>query len=102
MWMPECQKAFEDIKERLISNDNVGIFDPKLPTTLLTDASRLGLGYCLLQTQHDGSKRLIGCGSRSLNDPETRWAVSELEGLAVMFLAVRSSRFSGPHRSQTP
>ena len=55
-------------------------FDPKLPTELLTDTSKLhGLGYCLIQTETDGRRRLITCGSCSLTGAQSRYAVIELE-----------------------
>ena len=59
-------------------------YDPKLPTSLQTDASRLnGLGFVLLQKQLDGSWRMVQAGSRFLSDTETRYAMIELEMLGV-------------------
>ena len=59
-------------------------FDDALPVELLTDASRLkGLGYALTQREPNGKLRIISCGSRSLSPAETRYAVCELELLAI-------------------
>ncbi|XP_059087680.1 uncharacterized protein K02A2.6-like [Tigriopus californicus] len=70
----------------------LGHFDPSLPTFLLTDASCLkGLGYALLQTHANGESKLIQCGSRYLSDAETRYAVCEIEALAVQW-AVQKCR----------
>ena len=50
-----------------------------------TDASALkGLGFVLWQ-RHGEQWRLVQCGSRNLSDAETRYAVIELEMLAVVW-----------------
>ena len=87
-WLPEHQEAFDKAKKILIDPNGpiLAHFDPSLPTTLLTDASRLkGLGFALMQTTSDGTTRLIQCGSRYLSDAETRYAVCELEALAIQW-----------------
>ena len=55
--MPEHQEAFDKIKDLLtVENGPVlAQFDPKLPVILITDASRIGLGYILTQ-ENDLSK----------------------------------------------
>ena len=46
----------------------------------------VGLGFALLQIDPSTNNRyLIQCGSRSLTSPETRYAVCELEGLAILY-----------------
>jgi hypothetical protein len=92
LWLPEHEEAFARVKDALTSPLVVRFFDPKLPTELLTDASRLkGLGYALIQ-RDDGGMRLIKCGSRSLSPAETRYATIELEALAIHW-AITSCRF---------
>ena len=61
-------------------------FNPDYDTELITDASRIGLGFALLQMDPlTNNRHLIQCGSRSLTSPETRYAVCELEGLAILY-----------------
>ena len=61
-------------------------YDPENKTELLTDASKLfGLGFALVQTDESGRKYLVQCGSRSLKPAETRYAVIELEALAITY-----------------
>jgi hypothetical protein len=87
-WLPDHQAAFDKVKDILTSSEGpvLAHFNPKLPTTLLTDASRLkGLGFALVQTNPDGSTSLVQCGSRFLTDAETRYAVCELESLAIQW-----------------
>ena len=93
VWLPAHEEAFERIKEVLTSDLLVQPFDTKLPTELYTDASRLhGLGYMLLQREHNGEHRLISCGSRALASAETRYSTTELEALAILF-AVSHAEF---------
>ena len=92
-WLHEHKVAFEKTKEILTSDLVMKAFDPKLPTSLMSDASRLfGLGYVLLQHESDGRPRLICCGSRSLSDPETRYATIELECLGIQW-AISKAHF---------
>lgn len=87
-WLQPQQQAFQRVKEILTDPNGpiLSYFDPKLSTTLITDASQLkGLGFALLQTNHDGTTRLIQCGSRALTDAETRYAVCEVEALAIQW-----------------
>ena len=59
---------------------------PKTYGTPCTDASRLGLGFVPLQQDPvSGHRHIIQCGSRSLTGPESRYAVCELEGLAILY-----------------
>ena len=74
------------IKEILTGNLVLRPFNPNYDTELVTDASRIGLGFALLQVDTlTKNRHLIQCGSRSLSSPETRYAVCELEGLAILY-----------------
>ena len=66
LWLEAHQKEFERVKELLTSEMVVTHFDPNIPVTVLTDASRLhGLGYALGH-YIDGRFKLVSCGSKSL------------------------------------
>jgi hypothetical protein len=85
VWSADQEKAFETVKRALISPPVLANFDPSAETVLQTDASRKnGLGYVLLQRQGDHWK-LIQCGSRFVSDTESRYAMVELELLAVVW-----------------
>ncbi len=80
LWLDDQEQSFRKTKELLTSDMLVKPFDAKLPTKLLTDASRNnGIGYALLQEEEDGSPRLIQCGSKSLTPTQSRYATVELE-----------------------
>ena len=90
-WQPEHQADFEKVKEILTSPLLLQPFDKNLPTQLLTDAAKtLGLGFVLIQRTPDDKIRLISCGSRSLTDAEKRYAVIELECLAIAWAISKS------------
>ena len=73
------------MKRILCSPPVLAPFDPKLPTMLQTDASRLkGLGCVLLQ-RHGGNWKLTQTGSRFTTNIELRYAMVELELLAVVW-----------------
>ncbi len=84
IWCSEHDRAFEEVKQALTSPPVLALFDPRRPTRLETDASRTrGLSYALLQQDPDGNWRLIEAQSRFITETEARYAMIELELLAV-------------------
>ena len=82
IWSEEFGTAFHTVKESLTSAPTLSYFDPTKSTRLCTDASRQGLGF-VLQQPHDVIWSVVQAGSRFLSDAESRYAVIELELLAV-------------------
>ena len=92
MWTADHQSAFDKLKEALSQPPVVAFFDVKLPTALHVDASKLyGIGFALMQ-KHGEQWKLVQCGSRGLSDTESRYAVIELELLAVVW-ALKKCRY---------
>jgi hypothetical protein len=61
-------------------------FDATLPIQVLTDASRTGIGFCLVQTDESSKiPLLIMAGSRFLSPAEKNYTVVELELLAIQW-----------------
>ena len=86
LWTEEHTAAFNEVKAALVQPPVLSFFDPKRRTVLETDAARLkGLGFCLRQQDETGDWHLIQCGSRFLTDTETRYAVIEVEMLAIVW-----------------
>ena len=84
-WEEEHTRAVDGLRERLSRAPILAFYDPALPTKLETDASRTkGLGFVLWQ-KHGDTWKLIQVGSRFLSDTETRYAMIELELLAVVW-----------------
>ena len=85
-WDIVQDQAFEATKQALSTTPVLAYYDPKFPTSLHCDASRLnGLGFVLKQKQPDGSWRMVQAGSRFLTETESRYAMIEIELLAVVW-----------------
>ena len=70
----------------------LSFFDISKPTKLSRDASRQGLGFVLQQKTGD-KWTLVQAGSRFLSDAETRYAIIELEMLAVCWAIMKCRVF---------
>ncbi|KAL1270914.1 hypothetical protein QQF64_029930 [Cirrhinus molitorella] len=95
-WTPECQQAFEHLKERLTSAPTLGYADFTLPFVLETDASSLGLGAVLYQ-QQGGKKTVIAYASRRLRGVEhndRNYSSMKLELLALKWAVIEKFTFS--------
>ena len=93
-WDSSHTAAFNAVKAALISPPILAHFELGRPLRLETDASVLhGLGYALWQQQRDDRWHLIECGSRFLSDAESRYAVIELECLAVVWAVKKCGLF---------
>ena len=100
-WLPEHQKAFEEAREHLASPKTLAYYCPRRPTRLIVDASRLnGLGFILKQQQDDEKWRPVQAGSRFLSSAETRYAMIELECLAIAWACEKCRMFVDglPHK----
>ncbi|MEM7375732.1 MAG: reverse transcriptase family protein, partial [Bacteroidota bacterium] len=84
-WNADHDKAFEETKKALVQLHTLTSFDPKLETVLQTDASRKkGLGFVPMQ-KHGQSWKIVQCGSRFTTPTEARYAMVELELLAIVW-----------------
>ena len=83
-WTNECQSAFEELKNRLVSSPILAHPDFSKKFILDTDASNEAIGAVLSQ-EIDGKERPIAFASRTLTKPERRYCVTRKELLAVVF-----------------
>ena len=70
----------------------MAFYDATKPTRLVTDASRTGIGF-VLQQQHGEKWLTIQANSRHLTDTKGRYAVIELEMLAVAWATKKCHTF---------
>ena len=95
-WDDLLQKIFDESKEKIISavKDGIESFDTNKETCIQCDWSKDGIGYLLLQKHCScpmsdapnccpSGWRLVFAGSRFTTDPESRYAPTEGEALAV-------------------
>lgn len=81
-WTPECEKAFQLVKEEIASERVLVHYSPDLPITLAVDASPIGLGAVLSHTI-DGIERPIAFASRILSATEKHYSQIDKEALAI-------------------
>ena len=91
-WTGDHDVVMEEVKRYCLRVPILMFFDFKLPTRLVCDASRKGLGFCLQQL-HGSHWRLVSCGSRFLTSAESNYAMIELELLAIVWAVVRCKMF---------
>ena len=60
-------------------------FDPAKDTELIVDASPVGLGAILYQSDRKGERHTIAYASRALSDVERRYSQTEREALAIVW-----------------
>ena len=108
IWTKECQEELDDIKSALTNDPVMAFPDWTREFIITTDASILGLGGILSQIYPEG-ERVIEYASRATTDTESRYGISELECLAVMWavdkfgMYIRNSKFTlvTDHRALT-
>ncbi len=82
-WTSDCEQAFTTLQEKLMTYPVLAHPDFTKHFIIETDASLTGLGAVLSQEQDDLCVHPIAYASRSLQDAETRYSISELEILCV-------------------
>jgi hypothetical protein len=85
MWTPECQRAFEELKEKLCSEPILTRYRPELMCILDCDYQGQTLGAVLSQ-KHLGEKveRVLAYSSRTLKRAELKYSPTEGELLALL------------------
>lgn len=83
VWSTQTEEAFINLKNALQTAPVLNCPDFKLPFTLHTDASNVGIGGVLTQEFPDG-EHPVAYYSRSLNKHEKNYGITEKELLAVL------------------
>ena len=84
-WTDKEQRAFETLRERLITPPVLAYPDMSKDFIVATDASGVGLGAVLKQKDEQGKERVIAYASRILNKAERNYSTTERECLALKF-----------------
>ena len=85
IWTDKHEKCFQNLKNSLEGSNVLGCFSVSAPTKVIVDASPIGLGAMLVQSQDNGEDKVIAYASRSLNEAEGRYSQIERESLAIYF-----------------
>ena len=83
-WDEACERAFQELKDRLCEQPVCALPDFDRTFVVRTDASDSGLGAILIQDQGFGDQT-IACASRKLNAAEKNYSTIEKELLAVVW-----------------
>ena len=81
-WSDAAEEAFQTLIAKCTEAPILAYADFNLPFELHIDASGIGLGAVLYQTQ-EGKKRVIAYASRTLSQSESRYPAHKLEFLAL-------------------
>ena len=85
IWTDEHTEAFNKLKEGITKIPCLAHYNAQNENIITTDASTKGLGATLSQKQKDGNLKPVGFASRYLSDTEKKYAINELELLAVVW-----------------
>lgn len=83
-WTKEEESCFIMLKETVIQSKPLMHFDPQLQTSIVVDASPVGLGAILCQNKQ-GILVPISYASRTLTEVERRYCQLEKEALAIVW-----------------
>nr|AAN04909.1 Putative polyprotein [Oryza sativa Japonica Group] len=79
VWSPQCEKAFQTLKEKLVSSPVLILPDTRKDFMVYCDASRQGFGCVLMQDGH-----VVAYASRQLRPHEGNYPTHDLELAAVV------------------
>ena len=84
VWGDEQQKAFDEIKSRLLKPPILSMPDKRGRFLLYSDTSKFATGSALYQVQ-DGKPKLIAYASKRVSEAVKNYSITELEmcGLAI-------------------
>jgi len=92
IWTDEHSKAFQAIKEALVSSEILIHYDPKLPVELSTDACDYAIAEVLVHITHEiingregRMEKPTQYTTRTLRPSEIKWSTPEKECLALMY-----------------
>ena len=88
VWGWERAAACKYLRYELIKNAVLACINDSDSILLRTDASKQGVGGIYLQQQMD-DWRLICCCSRRLSPAEINYCMSNLEGLAIIYVVTK-------------
>ena len=84
-WTEENTRTLINLKECITKIPCLAHYNAQSENIITTDASTKGLGGKLWQKQNAGELKPIGLASRFLSDTEKKYAIYELELLAVVW-----------------
>ncbi|CAB4005551.1 Hypothetical predicted protein [Paramuricea clavata] len=84
-WDTSHQEAFHQVKSSLSEQCTLAYYDPNRSTSVVVDASPVGLGDMLVEHDEQGILKVIAFASRALTLVEQRYCQTEREALACVW-----------------
>lgn len=84
LWSTEQKRAFNTLKEELLSKPILALYNPKAATELHTDACKIGVAGILMQRDRNDALKPVAYYSRQTTAEEQHMTAYELETLAVI------------------
>lgn len=78
-----ADESFAKLKTALLESPVLGIYHPKLPTFVTTDASDYGFGATLTQLHSDNAEHAVAFASRTRSAAERKYSTTEKEAQPV-------------------
>ena len=85
VWTEALSSAVQSVKDAIRAAPALAMFDSSFPTVLTTDASDVGCGACITQTDALGRTRVVSYGSKTFSAAERNYSVVEREALACVW-----------------
>ena len=76
--------AFQELKDAIISEPILTMYDPNKPVEIETDASNFALGGTLGQRDENGRLKPVAFFSRKLHGPELRYPIYDKEIFSII------------------
>ena len=97
-WTQKCQEVFDKLKRILVENPILAHPDFNKEFILITDASADGLGAILSQKNKDDKEVVIAYASKSTNNNERNYPITDLECLAIIWAVRHFHKFLINHK----
>ena len=88
-WSPQCQEAFDAIKQSLLQAPILALPDYSRPFQVVCDASDFAIGCALMQPDSESRMRVISYQSRQLKAAELNYPVHDKELLAIKYALLK-------------
>ena len=83
-WTPDCERAFQTIKQQMASDTILTHFNSNLPIRVASNASPYGLGAVLSYVMPSGEKRPIAFASLTLAQAQRNYNQIDKEALGIV------------------
>jgi transposase InsO family protein len=93
MWTPECDEAFQKLKDKMVKTPILAYPDFNKDFILDTDASFDTIGAVLSQKDEYGRERVIAYGSHKMNKHELGYCITRKELLAIYYFTQHFKHF---------